>query len=374
MKLFAAFRARRLALTAAAALVALPLAGCPGGPRGGFQMPPMPVEIAAVETQTVTDRFHAVGTIEANETVKLVSEIAAAVRSLPFAEGQPVRDGALIAQLEDADLRAEAARTEALRDQARTTFERVKQVFEQRAASQQELDDAASAVKVADANHAVARARLAKAQIRAPFSGVVGRKMVSPGQYLSVGQEITEVASVATMKITFSSPERYLPQLRRGAAVEIVTTAYPGQPFIGNVNVVDPIIDPVTRTVQLEARIPNRARLLRPGMSADVNATLGSRPNALVVPDEAVFGEGDSSYVYVVNPDTTVSRRAVVIGTRDSMRAEISQGLRPGETVVRAGYQKLFPGAKVIPMPAGGPAGGPGTAAAAPPGGGGGGH
>src|SRR5262245_9959303 len=113
--------------------------------RGGFQMPPTPVEVSAVEVQPITDRFHAVGTIEAKENVKVVAEISAVARQLPFAEGQTVAKGALIAHLEDSDLRAEAKRAEALRDQARTNHSRVKQLFDQKAASQQELDDTQSA-------------------------------------------------------------------------------------------------------------------------------------------------------------------------------------------------------------------------------------
>jgi membrane fusion protein (multidrug efflux system) len=326
----------------------------------------MPVEIAQVLTQPVTDSFHAVGTVEANETVKMVNEISAVVRDLPFAEGQAVAKGALIARLEDSDLKAEAARAEALRDQARTNHERVKLLFDQHAASQQELDDAASALKVAEANDALAKTRLAKSHIHSPLSGVVGRRLVSPGAYLPVGQLITEVASIDVMKIAFSSPERYLSELRRGATVEITTTAYPGKVFTGMVSVVDPILDPVSRTVQLVARIPNRGRLLRPGMSADVHATLGQRPHALVVPDEAVFGEGDQNYVYVVKPDSTVMRQAVLIGLRDSTGAEITQGLKEGDRVVRAGYQKLFEGAKVMPMPAGGPGGASAAGGAGP--------
>ncbi|HKQ59602.1 MAG TPA: efflux RND transporter periplasmic adaptor subunit [Candidatus Eisenbacteria bacterium] len=363
------FASRPRALGAFALLLLLPvvglLAGCAGGGRGGFQMPPVPVEVAPVVSETVEDRFHAVGTIEANETVKMVSELAVAVRSLPFAEGQSVARGALIAQLEDSDYKADAARTEALRDQAQTNFTRIKQLVDQNAASQQELDDASSALKVAEANQVVAATRLAKTRIRSPLSGVVGRRLVSPGQYLSVGQEITEVASLDPMKITFSSPERYKAQLRRGANVEIMTTAYPGQVFTGTISIVDPILDATTRTVQVVAQIPNRARKLSPGMSADVNATLGRRPNALVVPDEAVFGEGDQNFVYVVKADSTVTRVAVTIGTRDSSRAEIIQGLKAGDQIVRAGYQKIFEGARVVPMPAGGPgAGGPGAGAA----------
>ena len=179
--------------------------------------------------------------------------------------------------------------------------------------------------------------------------------MVSPGAYLTVGQQITEVAAIDEMKITFSAPERYLAQLQRGAAVQITTTAYPDDVFDGAISVVDPLIDPVSHTVQLEARIPNRARKLRPGMSADVTVNLGVRPQALTVPDEAVFGEGDQNFVYVVKPDSTVSRQPVVLGTRDSTRAEIVSGVKAGDRVVQAGYQKLYEGAHVMPVAAGGP-------------------
>jgi membrane fusion protein (multidrug efflux system) len=347
----------------AAPLVALVLAGCAGRAGGGFQMPPVPVEVADVKTEGVTDRFRAVGTIEAEETVRIVNEISAVVRELPFAEGQSVNAGAVLARLDDSDLHAESQRADALRDQARTNHQRVKQLFDQQAASQQELDDAASALKVADANAVVARTRYDKAHIRSPLTGVVGRRLVSPGAYLAVGTPITEVASVGTVKVGFSAPERYLSQLRRRAIVTITTTAYPGEVFNGDISVVDPILDATSHTVQLVARIHNRGGRLRPGMSADVTATLGERPQALTVPDEAVFGEGDQSFVYIVKPDSTVMRQAVVLGTRDSTRAEVTEGLKAGDRVVRAGYQKLFPGAKVMPVPAGA-AGGPGAGGA----------
>lgn len=364
-----------LLLAAAAAF-----AGCAGGPRGGFQMPPMPVEVADVRSEVVTDRFRGVGTIEAEETVRIVNEIAGVVRELPFAEGRPVAQGALIARLDDSELSAESARADALRDQARTNHERVRQLFSQQAASQQEMDDASSAFKVAEANAVVARTRLEKARIRSPLSGVAGRRLVSPGAYLAVGTPITEVASVGTLKISFSAPERYLPQFRRRAAMSVSSTAYPGEVFPGEIRVVDPILDATSHTVQLIARVRNRGGKLRPGMSADITATLEERPRALTVPDEAVFSEGDQSFVYVVNPDSTVARRPVTLGLREATRAEITQGLKAGERVVSAGYQKLFPGARIMPMPsqdaaAGGGPGAPGGAAAGgPAGAGGGGH
>jgi membrane fusion protein (multidrug efflux system) len=242
----------------------------------------------------------------------------------------------------------------------------VQQLFGQNAASQQELDDAASALKVAEANATVARTRFEKARIRSPLNGVAGRRLVSPGAYLPVGTEITEVASTGMVKITFSAPERYLPQLRRRADVTLTTTAYPGETFTGSISVVDPILDAMSHTVQLVAHIRNRGGKLKPGMSADVTAAMGERPQALTVPDEAIFSEGNQSFVFVVKPDSTVTRTAVILGSRDSSRAEVSQGLQAGQQVIKAGHQKLYEGARVMPVPPGGMGAAPG----APPGGG----
>jgi len=221
-----------------------------------------------------------------------------------------------------------------------------------------------TALKVAEANYRLAQARLDKTRITSPLDGMVGRRLVSPGAFLRVGDPITEVAALDQVKIGFACPERYAAQLRPGARVEITTTAFPGQVFVGRVDVVDPILDPATRTLHLQATAPNPGRRLRPGMSADVSATLAERSEALTIPDEAVFGQGDQNFVYVVKPDSTVARQPVAIGTRDSARVEIVSGLKAGDTVVQAGYQKLFDGAKVMPVPAGmtmaGPGGAPG--------------
>jgi len=159
-----------------------------------------------------------------------------------------------------------------------------------------------------------------------------------------------------------------LADLRRGAGVTVTTVAFPGKQFTGSVNVVDPILDPTTRSARLTAVIPNPSGELRPGMSADVNAVLAERPQAVTVPDEAVFAEGDRNFVFVVRPDSTVVRRAVKLGARQPGRVEIAEGLQGGEKVVRAGHQKLFEGAKVSAVesaaatgPAPSPAAGAGT-------------
>lgn len=368
---------------ALAALFLLAFAGCAGkGGGGGFAMPPMPVETSVASRERVFDRFDAVGSIEAADAITVVSEIDASVVSLPFREGQPVSRGTLLAQLDDSQLKAEVDRNEALRDQARATYERVKEVVDQKAGSAQDLDDAGAQLKVAEANLALAQTRLSKAHIVAAFDGMVGSKRVSPGAYLRAGSAITDLAQIYDLKVMFSAPERYLSKLSRGSDVTVSTTAYPGYTLHGKIDVVDPVLDPSTRSAQVIARVRNPGGKFRPGMSANVSAVLSERMNALTIPSEAVFAEGNQTFVYVVGPDSTVDRTAVTLGTRLSDVVEVVDGLQPGARVVRTGHQKLFPKAKVIPIEsaaapgaggAGGAAGGsapaggaPGNAAAAP--------
>jgi membrane fusion protein (multidrug efflux system) len=359
------------ALATAAALLVLAAAGCQKGPQGGgFKPPPMPVEIAPVSQGSVADRFEAVGSAEAGEAIQVVSEIDAVVRRLPFVEGQPVRAGAMLVQLDDAQLRADVSRTEALRDQARATFERVKAVVGQGAGAPQDLDDAAASLKVAEANLSLAQTRLRKTRITAPFAGVTGPKRVSPGAYVRAGTPMTDLAAIAVIKVTFSVPERYLGRLHRGAPVTLSAPAFPGYQITGGIDVMDPVLDPQTRSSRVIARVRNPGGRFRPGMSVNVSAVLSQRPEAVTVPNEAVFSEGGESFVYVVKKDSTVTRSSLQLGTRLADVVEVVKGLEPGMFVVRAGHQKLFEGAKVIPIQSAPPGGGAAPGGGASPGGG----
>lgn len=320
---------------------------------GGFSLPPMPVEVAEARTQKVTDRFEAVGTIEAIEAITVVSEIDGAVVSLPFEEGAFIKRGAVIARLDDSQLSAEVARAEALRAQSHVMYDRVKAVVDQKAGTPQDLDDAAAGLKVADANLALARARLAKTRITPPFDGMIGARKVSVGTFLRTGQAITELANIDNIRVFFSAPERYLSQLNRGAEVAVSTTAFPGYTVRGTIVAIEPILDAATRSERVVARVPNPGRKFRPGMSATVAAVLSERENAITIPNEAVFANGNQSFVFVVKPDSSVMRVAVTLGTRLTDVVEVVQGLPSGARIVKAGHQKLFDGARVMPFSAG---------------------
>jgi membrane fusion protein (multidrug efflux system) len=358
----------RLALAAALVLAAWPAASCaPGGGGGkGFQMPPTPVELAPVHLEDMRDEFHALGSIEALDNAQLVSEISGTVKSLPFIEGQEVKAGALLALLDDREMRASADHAEAQRQQAGANFDRTQKLAEQKVVSQSELDDSKSALQIAEADLELARVHLEKTHIRAPFDGAVGRRLTSVGAWLKPGDPVTNIARLSTLRVAFSAPERMLADLRPGREVRVRTPAWPDREFVGRLTVVDPIVDPDTRTVHLLAELPNPAGVLKPGLSADVSVTIAERKRALTIPDEAVFAEGNANFVYVVQPDTTVMRAAVQLGARDSSRVEILGGLTAGQMVVRTGHQKLYPGAHIMALGAAPGAGGAGPGSAGP--------
>jgi membrane fusion protein (multidrug efflux system) len=229
---------------------------------------------------------------------------------------------------------------------------------EAKAGSEQDLDDAKAALQVAGADLALAEARLAKTRIRAPFSGIVGVRRISPGAFVNPGDPITVLARIEKMRVVFYSPERNLARLKLGSPVTVSTTAYTGYEVTGPITAVDPVLDEITRSSRVVAQVPNPEDRFRPGMSATVSAVLSQREGALTIPSEAVFMEGNQAFVFVVNADSMVAKQAVTLGTRLPASVEVLEGLAENQVIVRAGHQKLFPGAKVMPIPSG--AGGPG--------------
>lgn len=330
---------------------AFALAGCGGGGwGGGFSMPPTLVETTTPKAQAVEDRFETVGTLDADEAVTVVSEIGGIITRIPFAEGGRIGKGDLIAQIEDSEARAELDRANALRDQAVATSNRVKSIVDQGAGSQQAWDDATAALKVAEANAAFAQSRYNKTRITAPFSGVVGARRISTGTYVQPGQAITDLARVEELRVNFSVPERYMSSLTKGAEVTVTTTAFPGTELNGKVDVVEPIVDQATRSVKVVAKVKNTDNKFRPGMSANVAVTLNERAGALTLISEAIFLDQNQAFVYVVKPDCTVVKTAVQLGSRSLQSVEILGGVADRQSVVKAGHQKLYEGAKVIPV------------------------
>jgi len=313
-------------------------------------MPPMPAEVVSVKMRKMTDTFEAVGTIEAIEEITVVSEIDAVIKSLPFKEGSFIKQGNLIAQLDDAQLTAEFARTEALYEQSEANYNRIKILSEKDLSSTQELDDAFAALKVAEANLEFTKARLSKTKILVPFDGIIGTRKVNVGDFIRAGQEITQLANLNNLRVLFSVPERFLGELKTNSSIVIFSSVFPGYEVEGKIIAIEPILNSETRNVNVVGYLKNPGQKFRSGMSANIIVALSERPNALTIPNQAVFASGDQSFVYVVQKDSSVTQVPVTLGLQLADVVEVVNGLQNDMQVVQAGHQKLFPGAKIIPV------------------------
>jgi membrane fusion protein (multidrug efflux system) len=314
----------------------------------------VPVEIALVGTEDVDVTVAAVGTLEAEQSVKVQPKRAGRVVELAMAEGVWVTAGTALARLDARDLRARLDQTRAAETEAEIRvanasrqFERTRQLREQGIAAVQQYDDlkaeldrAAASLEVAHANRAFAEAELAETVILAPFDGVLGRQLVDVGAFVKDGDTLTSIVDADPVEIVFAVPERHAPEIKNGQDVAVAVASYAGRAFPGKVTFIAPEVDPVNRTVIVKAVLPNADLALRPGQFATVALTLAHHADAAVVPEEAIVPSGDQTYVYVVE-DGKAHARAVTLGVRLPGRAEVTSGVPAGARVVRLGHEKL---------------------------------
>ena len=321
-----------------------PTAGAPSP----TEPPPIPVQTIAVELAEIPLTVSAVGSLESPQTTELSTEIGGKVVSLNIPEGKPIKKGHVLARIDFEQAQAAVTIAQARYHNAQKTLERLKKLSA-RARSQQALDDAQAELESAAGQLADARTVLRKTTIDAPFSGVLGLKQVSLGAYLDPGTPIVRLTQVDPLHLIFTLPQRYVPQLKigqtvRGAVGDCTVT------FSADVSVIDPYIDPATRSVQIQAVVPNATGQLLPGMAAAVRIELGHVPQAVLIPEEAVIRQGTKRLVYTLGQDNTATPTEVSLGQFFANRVQIEQGLGQGDVVVAAGHQKLRPGAKVVPQ------------------------
>jgi membrane fusion protein (multidrug efflux system) len=237
---------------------------------------------------------------------------------------------------------------------------RSQELFEQKFISKDALDVQRGGVDRLQARVDEAKTRVAKTVIRAPFSGVVGLRLVSPGAYVKAGDDIVRLENISSIKADFRVPEVFLGRVKPSQEVAVRLDAFPNEEFRGKVYAVQPVVDENTRTVLMRARIPNRGFKLKPGMFVRVAVTTETRPNAIIVPEQAIWPQGQDNFVFRV-VDGKAALTKIQIGNRQPGAVEIASGLGPDDVVVTEGQIKLRDGAPVMVMgapPAAAPAGG----------------
>ncbi|MBW3550294.1 MAG: efflux RND transporter periplasmic adaptor subunit [Proteobacteria bacterium] len=341
-------------------------AGAAGGPPGDMQLP---VEAITVQPQPLSAGLETVGSLRADESVVVRPEVAGRIDRIHFTEGGRVEVGQPLFSLDASQAQASLNEASANLANSRSANERAERLAEQQLIARSDYDTTRAALSVDQARVASARTALSKMTLRAPFSGQIGLREVSVGEFVNVGQDLVTLVRLDPIEVDFSVPEGALPRLRQGQPVQVSVDAFPGQSFTGEIVAIAPVIDLNSRSAQLRAQVPNPDSKLRPGQFARLQVDTGrGSPEALMVPEQALMQEGESRFVYTV-VDGKAHKAPVETGVRVPGAIEVVEGLKPGDVVITAGQGKpmMHEGMPVMVLPSPGDGEGRAGADAQPP-------
>ena len=325
-----------------------------GGAGGGSGTP---VELGKPEKLNWPKSVTAVGSLRSDESVIVRAEQSGRITALNFKEGQPVKAGLVLVQLDDSLARAELEQAKANQKLAKAKFDRAVELQQKNFISGQARDEAENALRVADATVSLAEAKLTKLVIKSPFSGTVGLGSASVGDYVKDGQDIVNLEKTDPIKVDFKVPELFQSKISVGQALSVSLDALPGKPYSGRVYAVNPQLDTAGRAVVLRAQMDNHGGALKPGMFARVRLTLADTGDTVVVPEQSVAMQGEEQIMFKV-VDGRAMRTKVEVGQRRDGKVEIVEGIGGSDTIVVAGWQRLRDGAAVRLASGGSPAAG----------------
>lgn len=329
---------------------AAPEASAPAAaaPRAGGAAPVV-VESALARRQPLAEQVEAVGSLRSRQGTVVRAEVSGRVTQIGFRDGQRVRRGQLLVQLDDRLPQAQLRQALAELSIAEANHRRNSELVAQGFISRRGLDESQAAVQVAQARAELARATAARLRVLAPFDGVAGLRNISVGDYLKEGADIVNLEDMAVMYVDFRLPERLQARVRPGQTARVQVEALPDRAFAAVVQAVDPLIDADGRSLSVRGCIDNRLLQLRPGMFARVATRLGDDRQALMVPEEAIVSQGGQQSVIRLlrgeggdgAPAWSSQRVEVETGARLAGLVEVVRGLAEGERVVRAGHQRI---------------------------------
>ncbi|MBY4676260.1 efflux RND transporter periplasmic adaptor subunit [Marinobacterium arenosum] len=315
-----------------------------GAPQG------LPAEVITAKSAAVETRIRAVGNLRANESIVLRPEQSGRIEQILFDEGQLVRAGTPLLALDAAIYNAELKQAQARVNLSQIAYSRAESLLKKRVGSEQERDSTLAQLRVDQAQQALAQTRLDKMVIKAPFTGLTGLRLVSPGDYVNVGDDLVELTDLSTMKVDFRVPEIYLADIRQAQSVDIELDAFPGQIFQGEIYAIAPSVDNRAHNIQLRARIPNPEGKLRPGLFAKISLLIDRDEQSMLIPEQAIVPQDGGFFVMRVGQGNTVEMVPVVMGQRRPGQVQIIDGLNAGDVIVTAGHLKLYPGMPVTPI------------------------
>lgn len=325
-------------------------------------MKPPPAAVSVVEARTGSaPRFaRGIGSLAAVRQVTIAPELAGRVTQIFFRSGSTVKAGDPLLQIDDAPDRADLANYQAQWQLARITLARAERLVRGQFTPQQTVDQDRSQLAQAAALIQKTEAVIAQKLVRAPFAGQLGIRQVDLGQYLNPGAAIVSLTDLSPLYVNFTLPSRMRAEIAPGQSVKVTADAFPGRIFTAKITTIEPQLDAGTRTITIQAEMPNPDHALLPGMFVDAAVVLPAQPDVVVLPDTAVDYTlyGDSVYVIRAHgkapdgkPALEAVRRPVKTGARWGGMVAVLSGVKPGERVVAVGQVKLHDGAQVVLSP-----------------------
>jgi membrane fusion protein, multidrug efflux system len=316
------------------------------GPGATAGPPPAVVEAASVTVSKLAQGITAVGSLRSDESVIIRPEVSGRVAEILFREGQPVKKGTALIRFDAGVQRAELQQAEANLSLSKSKAERAADLQKKGFLSSQARDEAESNYRVAQATYDLALAKLTKLEIKAPFSGTMGLRQVSVGDYIRDGQDIANLEAIDPLKVDFRVPEIFMKQVSSGQALQVSLDGFPNKTFDGKVLAINPLVDANGRSIVVRAIVRNADARLRPGMFARVRLLTSESQESLTIPEQALIPTGDEFYVYKL-ADNRVQRTRIEIGQRREGVVEVVRGLAKEDKVVTAGQSKVRDGAPV---------------------------
>lgn len=304
--------------------------------RGGA---PVVVGGTVSEAEFVSE-IEAVGTAFANEQTVITSPVTERIERIGFADGAIVRRGAVIAQLSRSEESADLSSVEARAREADKQLERIISLQERGFATNSAVDQQTALRDGARADANVIRSRISDRVIRAPFDGVLSLRTISAGTVVTSGSPIATISDISSIKLDFTVPENFLTALEPGQVIEATTAAYPGQSFRGRIDNINPLVDPLSRSLTVRALLPNDARQLRPGMLMTVRIVSETRTGP-AIPETALLAQGDQSFVFLVDEEEIARRTRIEVGLRSGGMVEVRSGVKLGSKIVADGTVKV---------------------------------
>jgi membrane fusion protein (multidrug efflux system) len=305
----------------------------------------MSVEGIIVQTAAFDSNLEISGSVEANESVVLRSEVAGLVTGIFFKEGSNVNKGAVLVKVNDREIQAQLSEAKTKQNLSATNENRAKQLLKKGAISQEEYDTDLADLQSLRAQEQLIRAQLAKTSIIAPFSGKVGLRSISVGEYITPSTTIANLLSTNPIKVSFSVPEKYIGQIKLNSEISFTTDAS-GKNYKGKVFAIEPGINQQTRTLQIKALAQNANGELLPGSFAKIKLALKTLDNAILIPTEAVIPVLKGKVVYI-SDNGKAKQVQVEAGTRTAESIVITSGLNIGDTVLTTGAMSLKPDAAI---------------------------